>query len=61
MKSRKYPTFEAAKADLESKGKLEFFGRVGLNYEACLYKIHLNDGRTYTIKIFNNGTVELVR
>lgn len=60
MKSRKYPSFQAAKSDLESKGKLEFFGRVGLNYEACLYKIHLYDGRVYSIKIYDDGTVELV-
>ena len=60
MKSRKYPSFQAAKSDLESKGTLQFFGRVGLNYEACLYKIHLYDGRVYSIKIYDDGTVELV-
>lgn len=60
MKSRKYPTFQAAKSDLESKGKLEFFGRVGLNYEACLYRITLHSGSKYAIKIYDDGTVELV-
>ena len=61
MRSRKYPTKEEAYAYLNAVGKLEFFGRVGLNYEACLYKIHLFDGRVYSIQVYDDGTVELVR
>jgi|GEM_PF-5631638 len=53
--TRQFPTFEEAIRYLESKGTLEFFGRVGTNAEKCLYRFTLHDGRKYLLNVHITG------
>jgi hypothetical protein len=58
MKSRKYPSFQEAITDLSSKGKLKYWGRIGDNFEICLYTFRYR-GFDYTLNIYDNGKVEI--
>lgn len=58
---RKFETFEAAKAYLEERGTLEFFGKEGYNYEYCVYRFSLHSGKQYGIYVHDNGLVEVYR
>lgn len=61
MKSRKYPTVEAAYAHLESIGELKMFGRAGTDYEFMVCRLIHNDGREFTLYVYRDGNVVLVR
>lgn len=58
MKSRQFPTFEAAIAFLEERGKLEFFGREGHNCDIFIYNFTC-EGRLFHLWIYENGKVEV--
>jgi hypothetical protein len=57
MKSRKFPTFDDAKAYLESRGKLDFFGKVGDRDQCYVYTL------TIGVKVYHllvtDGLVEV--
>jgi hypothetical protein len=59
MRSRQFPSFKEAIAYLEERGRLEYFGRAGLNYEYCVYNFHHNDGYMYRVNVYDNGKVEI--
>lgn len=59
MQSRKYPSINEAKTHLEEKGTLKFWGRIGAQYEICLYTYTLHDGRKFDLHIYNDGLVEI--
>ena len=56
-KSRKFPTIEKAITYLEERGKLEYFGRAGQNYEYCVYKFTHKYGMVYHLSVYDDGTV----
>jgi len=58
MKSRKFPTYDEAKAYLESVGKLQFFGRVGNNAEIYVYTLTIG-AKEYHLNVYADGKVEL--
>jgi hypothetical protein len=58
MKSRKYPSFNEAIADLESKGKLEYFGWEGQTEGYYVYSF-TTKGILYRLRIFKDGKVEI--
>lgn len=59
MKSRKYGSREEAFEQLRAIGNLEFFGRAGLQYEYCVTKLTLPDGREFKLDIYDDGKVIL--
>jgi hypothetical protein len=59
MKSRKYPSYEAAIADLESKGKLEYGGWEGQLDGFYIYSFQLTGGLKYILFIYKNGLVKI--
>lgn len=61
MQTRKFPTFEEAKAYLEERGRLEFFGTIGWNPQYFVYNLYLHDGRTFHINVYEDGLVEIRR
>ncbi|MDB5054922.1 MAG: hypothetical protein JWM44_2972 [Bacilli bacterium] len=58
MKSRKFPTFDEAKAYLESRGKLEFFGKVGDRDQCYVYTLTVGV-KVYLIFVWNDGLLEV--
>lgn len=58
LKSHQYESFKSAITDLESKGKLKFWGRIGIMAEICYYT-YITEGREYTLHIYLDGKVEV--
>lgn len=54
-----FSSLDEAKAYYEQYGKLEYFGRAGVNYEYCVYTYHVRDGRKLPLNIYDDGRVEL--
>jgi hypothetical protein len=50
---------DEARAYFERYGRLEFYGRAGLDYEYCVYSYHVRDGRTLALDIYDDGRVKL--
>jgi hypothetical protein len=59
VRSRKFPSLEEAVKHLKDRGRLEFFGRAGSDYEYGVYKFHHTDGRSYYLDIYMDGMVVL--
>ena len=59
MKSRKFPTFEDAKAYMEKAGEVKFFGRAGERYTQCIYTLTVGS-RVYHISLHDDGLLEVV-
>jgi hypothetical protein len=52
-------TFEEAKAYMEERGKLEFFGRIGENATCFVYTL-TTSWKTYRVFIYDDGKVEVM-
>lgn len=62
MLRKPLPQFNSLREAIEffdKYGKLEFFGREGRDFEYCVYKYHVRDGRVLRLNIYMNGKVEL--
>lgn len=54
-KRKQFPTYEEAIKYLEERGRLEFHGRDGREYEYCVYTFYHHDGRKFYVDVYNNG------
>lgn len=57
MKPRKYESEDEAFEHMQSLGKLDFFGRAGMDYEYCVCTLTYTDGRIEHINIYRDGNV----
>lgn len=60
MQSKKFPSFDTARAYLEERGRLEFFGRIGDRAEIFVYNLHTHDGRLFRLFVYEDGKVEVI-
>lgn len=58
MKSRKFPTFEEAKAYMEKAGVVKFVGRDGDQYQTYIYTL-TTGSKIYQIKLSQDGHLEV--
>lgn len=56
--TKQFATLEEALSYLEKRGTLEYFGRNGRNAEQYIFLLHLPNGRTYDVTVYDNGKVE---
>lgn len=58
--TRQFPSYEAAKAHLSERGKLEFFGTEGYRPMAYVYVLTVHDGRKYRLFLYDDGKVDVM-
>lgn len=59
LTKRKFYSREEAKAYLEQKGKLEYFGVVGDRGEKYVYNLTTPDGRLHRMLVHEDGNIEI--
>jgi hypothetical protein len=60
---KKFATYDEANKYLEERGELEYFGVIATNQPGNVpfhvIKIHLHDGRSFKLYVYEDGLVEV--